>query len=144
MSWQTRRAELLLAGLNAALMALALHLTGAATREDHVTLFATGSFAGSLIAATLPERLAWRAGRAGAAGVAWLFLYMLFVAYKSAPPLGVTDCDGPCGGWYTFEFDPPYWVLIVVPLAGALLGRLATGVWRIARGRLIRRSSRRL
>ncbi|MFT4975639.1 MAG: hypothetical protein ACI8S6_001526 [Myxococcota bacterium] len=65
------------------------------------------------------------------AGLLWVGAYRAFVSYQNHPWLAGPEtltCDGPCFGWYTFEFSPPYLVLAVIcgfsAAVGVAVGRL--------------------
>jgi hypothetical protein len=123
---------LLLAQAVAFALVSARLLTGGSP-EDHVALFlaaACVAVAATAIAIRLPWRKSALAGAASA--LLWVAGYRALVSYLDHPWLAGPEtnrCDGPCFGWYTFEFDPPYLLLVVVTFGTACLGA-AYAAWR--------------
>ena len=117
-------------------------------RDCHFSAFAVASFLFPLFTTVVSrENIAPRLLRAFISAVYLVIAYNIFVGYQDhpwfaqAPPGG---CDGPCFGWYTFEFTPPYTILFVLAgkaiLIGSIIYALLKGVswfWRVIKARWI-------
>ncbi len=91
----------------------------------HANLFAAASFSLPLVAMLFPGSLPARLIRSAVSALYWPVVYYLFVSYQNHPwfaqmPPG--GCDGPCWGWYTFEFEPPFAFMLVAAGLGLMAG----------------------
>lgn len=104
-------------------------------RDCHSWPFAAASFIFPLLMLVVSrESLIPRLTRAFASAVYWFIAYSVFVDYQHRPWFAQVlpgGCDGPCFGWYTFEFDPPYIVLLILSGIAILIG---VGVYLSIRG----------
>lgn len=96
------------------------------TRYTHVYLFA---FAIALFPAVMVllsrDRGLLRFVRGGITALYWPAFYWVFVDYHDKPWFVASDplrCDGPCFGWYTFEFEPPYREFAILSMVSLGIG----------------------
>jgi len=91
---------------------------GPGSRDCHFLIFALGALVIPLLSMGVSQQgLAQRLLRTLVAAVLMVAAYYLFVSYQDHPWFvqpPAAGCDGPCFGWYTFEFDPPYGSLFII------------------------------
>ena len=109
-------------------LAIASCCPGPDMRDCHFEAFVGFGFAlPCLLVWVSPGSFANRLANSVISAVYWLVVYAVFVGYQehpwfAQPPEG--GCDGPCFGWYTFEYNPPYALLLAVVLSSILLGSI--------------------